>query len=424
LQVSQFCQRPFTVSWCLLVLAVVGAAPAAAATQAEANDTWHLLAPLPVASQDPLFALDVDPTAADHLLAGTAGGSVFRSMDGGSSWKLVASHLGDAVLAIAFDPLLPTQVLAGTRGGGIWRSANGGESWDPVVGTAPRTVRAFGFVRDLTVAATDRGLLASRDGTHWTAQGPDNVNLSAVALSGSGAAAHLLVGSDAGAAGAGLPLYASQDAGKTWSRIGSSMMGSSMVDVLAAWPADGGTQLVLGTNAGVFSSADDGAHWSAISGGGTLPAADVTGVRMVANEPDRYYVASDGGASDEGGLWATHDGGQHFTALKPPVPAVTALSLGAGTVPTIYAATFRPVDHAIMLWSYRDDGGPPQPGSAVPAPRATGPATAGAAGRSTGRDWLSAALRGPEAPFLAISVVVVVLLVVAWVTFARRTRRF
>lgn len=422
---SQFCLRLFTVSWCLLVLALWGAAPAVAGPAALPSDAWHLLAALPVASSDPLFALDVDPTAGGHLLAGTSSGSIFRSVDGGASWHQVAAlGGGQSVLALAFDPQQPSVVVAGTRGGGVWRSANGGESWDQVPGTAPRTVRAFGFGRDLSVAATDRGLLVTRDGARWSALGPDNVNVSAVAVTGAGTSAHLWAGSDAGAAGSGLPLYGSVDAGKTWSRAGSSPMGSSMVDVLAAWSGSGGPQLVLGTNAGAFSSVDDGGHWSPVSGGGTLPAVDVTAVRAVVAQPDRYYVGSDGGASDEGGLWVTRDGGQHFTALKPPVPAVTALSVGqdGGALTTVYAATFRPIDHAVMLWSYRDDGGAPQAGPAVPAPRASELSTAGSV-RGAGADWLQSALRGPEAPFLALGVGALLLLIVAWVTYARRARR-
>ena len=76
-------------------------------------------------------------------------------------------------------------------------------------------------------------------------------------------------------------------------------------------------------------------------------------------------------------------------------------------------ATFRPLDHAVMLWSYHDTGGRPNPpaGGLAPAtgPAATGSAKAPAAVRFT---WQRLA-RGPEAPYLALAVLSGVVLVFA-----------
>ena len=76
---------------------------------------------------------------------------------------------------------------------------------------------------------------------------------------------------------------------------------------------------------------------------------------------DRFYAGSDGGGSLLGGLWYTHDAGQHFSALVPPVPSVTALAVSNDEAPYIYIAAWRPSDHAPSLWAYHDTGGQPHP---------------------------------------------------------------
>src|SRR5437588_5997510 len=132
-----------------------------------------------------------------------------------------------------------------------------------------------------------------------------------------------------------------------------------MVSALAAGPVDGSGNrpLLMGTNIGLFSSRDSGADWQAVTGSGGLPATDFTEAAFVSDDPLRFYVASDGGASPQGGLWSTADGGTQFTSLAPPVDSVTALAVSNEKQPVIYVATFRPVDHAVMLWAYRDSGG-------------------------------------------------------------------
>jgi hypothetical protein len=98
--------------------------------------------------------------------------------------------------------------------------------------------------------------------------------------------------------------------------------------------------------------------------------------------------------------------------------------------PTLYVATFRPVDHAVMLWSYRDAGGPPhQPAGGVPA--AVPPPPAGHAGqarpappmaRGAAATLLALAV-GPEAPYLGVGAAAFAVVLVALVAYIRRGRR-
>jgi hypothetical protein len=180
----------------------------------------------------------------------------------------------------------------------------------------------------------------------------------------------------------------------------------------------------MGTNTGLFVSIDSGSTWNGpLSGGGTLPAADFNQLAFVRDRFDRFYVASDGGGSDRGGLWYTSDGGFHFTSLQPPVPEVTALAVSNEDQPTLYVASFRAGDHAIFLWSYHDTGGAPRPPvGGVPAVVSAAQSTT-AASPAASSDGLLVVLRGPEAPYLALGIGALLVLLFTFVTYVRRGGR-
>src|SRR5258707_4045914 len=122
--------------------------------------TWVALTPLPNQGRSAIFALGVNPSNNQVVIAGRSDGALMRSTDGGSTWKVAGS--GSApILTIAFSPTKSGFVLAGLRGGGAVASKDGGVSWGPVSGLDGRSVRAFGFALSMVVAGTDRGVYAS-----------------------------------------------------------------------------------------------------------------------------------------------------------------------------------------------------------------------------------------------------------------------
>src|SRR6266508_2539185 len=65
-------------------------------------------------------ALAIDPVTPATVYAGTYGGGVFKSVNGGVSWAAVNSGLTNlSVYALAIDPVTPATVYAGTCGGGV-----------------------------------------------------------------------------------------------------------------------------------------------------------------------------------------------------------------------------------------------------------------------------------------------------------------
>jgi photosystem II stability/assembly factor-like uncharacterized protein len=417
----------FLIAACCVVAAGI------AAVAAGSDNTWTPTGAFAEKLNSPIFALAVDPADGLRTLAGTGSGTIYLSSDGGASWKQVQKDTGHAVLALAFDPARPGAALAGTWGGGILRSTDGGQSWQAQQGGEGRTVRAFAFLSGAALAASDAGVLRSHEGGPWSSAGLAQVHVSALAVvpvSGTAAGGTVVAGGDATQGADLLPLYSSADGGQHWAGVpvavsGGVVGGSSMVAALAIGPAAGaqGTRgLLLGTNTGLFTSRDGGASWQQLTGG-VVPATDVTSLVVAPRRADRLYVASDGGGSSSGGLWVSSDGGGHFASLAPPQPAVTAVAVTGDAPPTLVVATFRPTDHAVAVWTYRDAGGKPQgPAALSPAPRTARPAR-GAPRSGVNAFGLLAWFARPETPYLVLGLAALAVLVLAALAYLRRGRQ-
>lgn len=389
---------PLAVALCAATVGLVSAAP---------NDTWHLLTEQPAgAAGSPILALTADPATPTRVLYGTAGGDVYRSSDAGATFSRVASGLGHGVDVLAFDPIEPTHVLAGTKGAGIWRSEDSGGTWHSL-DHGSETVRSLAFSLGLSAAGTDAGVLVTTDGDTWQQGGLSGASVAAVAAGGG----QLYAGADLDRSASGLPIFHSGDNGVTWKQLAQPASAGQ----IAASMALVSNKLLLGTAAGLYVSSDSGSTWSSLSSSGALPNTDYT---AIVPSGSRLYVASDGGAASGGGLWASDDG-QTFRSLNAPLGSVTALDVSGRTV---FAATYRPVDHAVQLWSYVDDGGAPQPPDTPLSSPAGFHAPAGGGPAPLSSAWFAALLQGPEAPFLALGVGALVILLLALVAYLRRGR--
>jgi hypothetical protein len=402
-----------------MALWVVGTTALGAAAAQPSDSTWTALKPLPHQGRSAVFALAVDPTNAQALVAANSEGSLLRSTNGGGSWTAV--HSGKvAVTTIAFDPNSTGLVLAGTRAGGALASHDGGATWTATPGLEGRSVRAFAFALSLMAAGTDHGVFLSADGASWS---PSSLtkSINAVAVEAIHAPVRLIAGGDAEGSVGILPLYQSVDAGATWTQLSPPISGTIVVKLgVGPLPATGNIRpLIVGTNTGLFTSADNGVSFSALSGGALLPATDYTQVDFIADHHDRFYAASDGGGSATGGLWRTDDGGQTFRSLKPPEPSVTALAISSDEQPTLYVATFRPSTHIASLWVYHDTGGDPQEPPTVGPTVASGSRHTAAAGDSP----LASLLSSPQLPYIGLGVGALAVLFTAIVAHLRGRAR-
>src|SRR5713101_7344410 len=67
-----------------------------------------------------ITALAIDPVTPTNLYAGTYGGGVFKSTDGGTSWSPTLISIPASTLVI--DPLTPDTLYAGDYGGDVYKS--------------------------------------------------------------------------------------------------------------------------------------------------------------------------------------------------------------------------------------------------------------------------------------------------------------
>src|SRR2546426_11464259 len=77
-------------------------------------------------------ALAIDPLNPTTLYAGTYGGGVFKSTDGGVSWSASGlTNIYTSVTALAIDAVTPTTLYEGyIYAPGVFKSTNGGASWN------------------------------------------------------------------------------------------------------------------------------------------------------------------------------------------------------------------------------------------------------------------------------------------------------
>jgi photosystem II stability/assembly factor-like uncharacterized protein len=137
-------------------------------------------------------SLLIHPTNPKVMWLGGVAGGVWRTTNGGLTWSPMTDFMASvAIASMAIDPNNPKVLYAGTgegfynldavRGFGIFKSTNGGLTWKQLASTAGANADKFRFVNRLAVAktgatttlilvATRSGLFRSTDGgTTFTA---------------------------------------------------------------------------------------------------------------------------------------------------------------------------------------------------------------------------------------------------------------
>jgi photosystem II stability/assembly factor-like uncharacterized protein len=102
------------------------------------------------------------------ILAGTFDGGVFRSMDGGVTWRPISRALpNDSIRGI----LLRHHGLIVATGNGIFKTVDKGRQWTPMnKGLTTMSVQALIAAEDGSLyAGTSAGVFRSDDGATWTA---------------------------------------------------------------------------------------------------------------------------------------------------------------------------------------------------------------------------------------------------------------
>lgn len=245
----------------------------------------------------------VDSANAQHLIVGAAGGGLWQSLDGGTSWAAVADFPGTLAVG-AFAQVSTTSFLAGTGdqfnelqpGIGLVSSTDGGKTWTPVASTAPSSSNPdWYYVNSLAVSSSGTVLAATGD---------------------FGTPSDLLATTEPGAGAGGV--WRSADGGKTWTKVWPTG-GREDVSYDVVFDPNNPNAAVADTDFGtVVYSKDGGATWSVASG---LPTQQSLGYRVSlafdASTPGSVYALVDnaphGGPSGE--VFHSTDDGQTWSLL-------------------------------------------------------------------------------------------------------------
>ncbi len=271
--------------------------------------------------------------------AGGAGGGVFKSVDGGASWRAVFDRERVAPIgAIAISPRDDADVWVGTGesnprndvegGDGIWHSTDGGKTWhfaglggagqisqisiDP---RDPRTV-VVGALGRVFADSTTRGAYVTHDaGAHWQRTlyvGPS-----------SGVSDLIRIGRKPQTLFAGVYDFRRQ-----------------------AWMMRSG-----GPNGGIYRSDDGGTSWRKLTGNG-LPSAPTGRIGLAAASNGRIYAIVQSGSGE---LWCSDDGGSTWKKM-PHSPYVGDRSFYFSRIFVDPQDPNRLIDVGLIL-SHSDDGG-------------------------------------------------------------------
>jgi photosystem II stability/assembly factor-like uncharacterized protein len=322
-----------------------------------------------------ITALAVDPQHPDAVFAATIQAGVFKSADGGRTWRSLnlPSRMGRAD-AIATAPADPETVYVGT-GRGVAKTTDGGRSWR-LTGSDLRGERmrgefylrgSEGFVYTLLVDQRDpdivyagtwnRGLLKSTNGgASWRRTGLGAVSTLVFDPRDPGTLY-------AGAVGAAIPywdamekvsdgagrgrggVFKSSDQGESWDPVG---LQGTTVHALALDPEHPGTMYAAlqgnikdgaTDSKGILKTTDGGANWRDAGLKGRL----ITGLTLDPSNTDIVYATT----SWEGGVFKNEDGGRSRSwrtiaddpTLRFGSEFSTALALDPRNPETIYVAT-------------------------------------------------------------------------------------
>ena len=267
-----------------------------------------------------------------NVYAGTYGGGVFLSTNGGSSWIPKSSGLSDLnVLSIAVNG---TTLFAGTDyQGGVFISTHSGTTWMPASMNLPSMdIEALGVVgSDLFAGthyygSTGGGIFMSTDnGSSWSQANSGIpfpfINCFAAAASG------LFAGTDGGG------VYRSTDDGVNWVEVSNGLAGTSVRSLFAT-----GTTIYAGSDyEGVSASNDNGRTWSQAD-------SVIAGYYVYSLLP----IGSNLIAGTNGGVFLSTDGGKSFSQSGIGGNVVNALAMNisetdifAGTSTGVFRSTDR-----------------------------------------------------------------------------------
>lgn len=256
--------------------------------------------------------------AAATLYAGTSRGAVFRSRDQGEHWIQVTSASGPIVSVVADST--SGMVYATTRDR-LLRSDDDGTTWQTLALAGPPGNGTIISMNGTAYALSNSTLSASKDGgTTWL---PQRLPIDAVSLAADRGGTTLVV--------ANSKLVAqSSDGGASWKLLPVMTEPNAAIESVLTT----GRLVVVGTTAGVFRS-DDGGSWKSV--GTVLSGVDVAVLAGVGGTVSQLIAFA---TSAGGRVYSMSNAGSEWAAVDLELRSAYTTDVAVGGT-TVYAASSR-----------------------------------------------------------------------------------
>ncbi|HEX8722174.1 MAG TPA: YCF48-related protein [Pyrinomonadaceae bacterium] len=234
----------------------------------DGGQTWNITKTGIIDDSD-IFAIEIDDRNPDHIIASACSG-IYETRNAGANWKKVNGIPSQSrrTRSILQNPGRPDTIYAGTTEG-FWMSTNGGGDWKVTTNRQSFEVNAIAVHPSnpdtVYIGTNNYGVMVSHDGGRNFA--PSNGGYSgrrAYAVVPDREKPGRVYATTINTATGGGYFYVSNDLGQTW-QLSARNMPPRLIAYSILQDARDGQVIYLGTNYGLYRSADRGASWAPVT---------------------------------------------------------------------------------------------------------------------------------------------------------------
>lgn len=232
----------------------------------DGGQTWQVTNKGIIDDSD-VFAIEIDSRNPDHIILSACSG-IYETKNAGGAWRKVNGIPSQSrrTRAILQNPARPSVIYAGTTEG-FWMSPDGGDSWKVTTNRQSFEVNAIAVHPQnpdtVYIATNNYGVMVSRDGGRNFAPSNDGYSgRRAYSVLADREVPGRVYATTINTATGGGYFYVSTDGGVTW-QLSARNMPQRLIAYSILQDERDANVIYLGTNYGLYRSADRGASWAA-----------------------------------------------------------------------------------------------------------------------------------------------------------------